>query len=109
MNPIANIWGLVSSILVQKIQQVESSNKDSQSALSLAACPWYKDILYFLQELKLPDGMGKSRARTLKLKVVRYCLIEQVLYWRDPLGMLLRCLNPLEAQKVTFDFHRRPL
>jgi hypothetical protein len=55
--------------------------------------------------LKPPDGMGKSRARDLKLKVVRYCLIEQVLYWRDPLGMLLRCLNPPEAQKVMFDFH----
>jgi hypothetical protein len=41
--------------------------------------------------------MGKSRERDLKLKAVRYCLIEQVLYWRDPLGMLLRCLNPPEA------------
>jgi hypothetical protein len=49
--------------------------------------------------------MGKSRERDLKLKAVRYFLIDQVLYWRDPLGVILRFLNPQEAQKVTFDFH----
>jgi hypothetical protein len=47
--------------------------------------------------------------RALKLKAVRYCLIDQTLYWKDPLGVFLRCLDPQEAQKVTFDFHSRPL
>jgi hypothetical protein len=86
-------------------QQAELPNQCSQDGLSLADCAWYRDILYFLQELKPSDRMGKSRARALKLKAVRYCLIEQVLHWRDPLGMLLRCLNPPEAQKVMFYFH----
>jgi hypothetical protein len=86
-------------------QQAESSNKISQSGLSLAECTSYKDIFYFLQELKPPDRMGKIKARDLKLKAVRYCLIDQVLYWRDPLGVFMRCLNPQEAQKVMFDFH----
>jgi hypothetical protein len=86
-------------------EQAESSNKNFQDALSLTTCSRYKDILYFLQELKPPDGMGKRKARALKLKVVRYCLIDQTLYWKDPLGVFLRCLDPQEAQKVTFDFH----
>jgi ribonuclease HI len=86
-------------------EQAESSNRNFQDALSLAECDWYRDILYFLQELKPPDGMGKSKARALKLKAVRYCLIDQTLYWKDPLGVFLRCLDPQEAQKVTFDFH----
>ena len=76
-----------------------------QGALSLVACAWYKDILYFLQELKPPDGLGKNKARALKLKAVRYYLIDQALYWKDPLGVLLRCLDPQQAQKVMFDFH----
>jgi hypothetical protein len=88
-----------------KIQQNESSNKNSQGALSLIACPRYKDILYFLQELRPPDGMKKSQVRDLKLKAVRYCLIDQALYWKDPLGLLLRCLDPQEAQHIMFDFH----
>jgi transposase InsO family protein len=49
--------------------------------------------------------MGKSKARDLKLKAIRYCLIDQVLYWKDPLGVLLRCLDPQEAQKIMFEFH----
>jgi hypothetical protein len=61
--------------------------------------------LYFLQELKLLDGMGRSKVRDLKLKMIRYSLIDQVLYWKDPLGVLLRCLSPQEAQKVMFEFH----
>jgi hypothetical protein len=71
----------------------------------LAECTWYKDIIFFLQELRPPDGMGKSKARDLKLKEIRYFLIDQVLYWKDPLGVLLRCLDPQEAQKIMFDFH----
>jgi hypothetical protein len=48
-------------------EQAKSSSKSSQGALSLAACPWYKDILYFLQELRPPDGMERSKVRALKL------------------------------------------
>jgi hypothetical protein len=75
-------------------EQAESSSGGSQSTIPLAACPWYKDILYFLQELRPPDGLGKSKDRALKLKAVRYCLIGQTLYWKYPLGVLLRCLDP---------------
>jgi hypothetical protein len=86
-------------------EQAESSNMNFQSALSLAACTWYKDILYFLQELKPLDGLGKNKARALKFKAVRYCLIDQALYLKDPLGVFLRCLEPQESHKVMFDFH----
>jgi hypothetical protein len=86
-------------------QQVELSDKGSQDNPPLAECTWYKDIIYFLQELNPPDGMGKIKARDLNLKAIRYFLIDQVLYWKDPLGVLLRCLDPQEAQKIMFDFH----
>jgi hypothetical protein len=75
-------------------QQAELPSPCPQDGLSLAEYAWYHDILYFLQELKPPDGMGKSKARDLKLKVVRYCLIDQTLYRKDPLGVFLRCLDP---------------
>jgi hypothetical protein len=50
-------------------EQAESSDKGSQSTVPLAACAWYKDILYFLQELRPPDGMhpGKKRENTVNL------------------------------------------
>jgi hypothetical protein len=61
--------------------------------------------LYFLKELKPSDGLGKIKARALKLIAVGYFLIDQALYWKDPLGVLLRCLDLQQAQKVMTDFH----
>jgi hypothetical protein len=86
-------------------QQVELSDKGSQVSPPLAECTWYKDIIYFLQKLQPPDGLEKNKVRDLKLKSIKYCLIDQVLYWKDPLGVLLRCLDPQEAQKIMSDFH----
>jgi hypothetical protein len=55
--------------------------------------------------LRRPDGMGKRKARGLKLKAIIYCIIDQYLYWKDSLGVLLRCLDPQGAQKIIFYFH----
>jgi hypothetical protein len=42
----------------------------------LAECTWYKDIIYFLQELRPPYGMGMRKERDLKVKEIRYFLID---------------------------------
>jgi hypothetical protein len=86
-------------------QQAEFSNKSSRGSPLLAECTWYKYIIYFLQELRPPDGMGKSKTKYLNIKVVKYRLIDKVLYWKDSLGVLLRCLDPQEGQKIMIDFH----
>jgi hypothetical protein len=49
--------------------------KLSEGNPPLSECTWYKEVIYFLQELRPPNGMGKIKARDLRLKVVRYCLI----------------------------------
>jgi ribonuclease HI len=87
------------------IQQGQLSETDPQREPALARCPWYKDVIYFLQELRPPDGLQRNKARALKLKAVRYCLIDQILYWKDPLGVLLRCMDPQEADRIMVEFH----
>jgi hypothetical protein len=52
-----------------------------------------------------PNGLEKNKVRDLKLKAIKYCIIDLVLYWKDPLGVLLRCLHPQEAQRAMTDFH----
>jgi hypothetical protein len=49
--------------------------------------------------------MQRNKERYLKLKAIRYFLIDQVLYWKDSLGFLLRCLYPHEAHKIMDQFH----
>jgi hypothetical protein len=63
-----------------KNQQVEFSYEDPKVTPPLVGCTWYKEIIFFLQKLQPPDGMGKRKVRDLKLKSIKYCLIDQVLY-----------------------------
>jgi hypothetical protein len=49
--------------------------------------------------------MEKNKGRELKLKSIKYCLVDQILYWKDPLGVLLRFLDLQEAQRIMYDFH----
>jgi hypothetical protein len=87
------------------IQQDRLPDVDHRREPPLAQCPWYKDVIYFLQELWPPDDLQRSKARALKLKVVKYCLINQVLYWKDPLGVLLKCMSPPEDEMIVAEFH----
>jgi hypothetical protein len=86
-------------------QQTGIAGEYSHVNPNLEGCPWYKDIIYFLQKLRPPDGLHKNKVRVLKLKAIKYCIIDQILYWKDPLGVLLRCLDPQEAQRDINDFH----
>eukprot|EP00253_Pinus_taeda_P027916 PITA_27916 len=67
---------------------------------------WYSDIIYVLKNLSPPPGMTRNKARTLKLKVAKFCILNVALYWKDPDGILLNCLVEKEAKKVMEDCHQ---
>eukprot|EP00253_Pinus_taeda_P015354 PITA_15354 len=62
--------------------------------------PWYSYIIYVLKNLSPPPGMTRNQARTLKLKAVKFCILNSALYWKDPGGVLLNCLVEKEAKKI---------
>jgi hypothetical protein len=66
---------------------------------------WYRDIVSYLLTLRCPSELTPSKARTLKLHAVKYCIIDGRLYWKDPLGFLLSCLVEAETEKVIEEFH----
>ena len=49
--------------------------------------------------------MDKNRARFIKLKVVKYCILNGSLYWKDPSGILLNFLLEDEAKQMSKQFH----
>jgi hypothetical protein len=55
--------------------------------------------------LQCPSELTPSKARTLKLHDVKYYIIDAKLYWKDPLGFLLRCLVENETEGVIYEFH----
>ena len=66
---------------------------------------WYCDLVHFLQTMNCPPDMDRSKKRAFKLKVVKYCIIENNLYWKDPTRILLRCVNEEEAQRIMTEMH----
>jgi hypothetical protein len=59
----------------------------------------------YLLTLKCPSELSPSKSRTIKLHAVKYCIAENQLYWKDPLGFLLICLVELETERVISEFH----
>jgi hypothetical protein len=86
-------------------QKAKPYDTNAQADPPLAGCPWYKDVIYFLQALRPPDGIQRNKQRDLKLKDIIYYLVGKYLYWKDPVGVLLRCLDPHESQSIMSDFH----
>ena len=41
---------------------------------------WYKDIAYFLLYLQCPLELNRNECRSLKLKAMKYVLIDHILY-----------------------------
>jgi hypothetical protein len=59
---------------------------------------WYADIIYVLKNLQAPPSVSKTKARLLKLKAVKFCIMDNSLYWKDPGRMLLSCLLENDAK-----------
>ena len=60
---------------------------------NLASCEMYYGIAHFLLKLEVHPGLISSQARTIKLRVAKFCINKNLLYWRDPSRILLRCLD----------------
>jgi hypothetical protein len=67
--------------------------------------PWYTDLIFVFHNLQAPHGLTKTKATFLKLKALKFCILEGNLYWKDPRGILLNCLLKDEADRVLQDFH----
>jgi hypothetical protein len=68
--------------------------------------PWYADIIYVLENLQAPLGVSKTKARFLKLKAAKFCILDNSLSWKDPGGILLRCLLEDDVKRAIKEFHK---
>lgn len=58
-----------------------------------------------LHNLKAPLGLTKTKARFIKLKVVKFCILNENLLWKDASGVLLNFLLKNEVNRVMQEFH----
>ena len=99
----SNCKALNLSLIDSNIPQV---NEKIRPYPYLFESQWYRDIVYFLQNLTCMPEMEKSKKRALKLKAIKYCIIGQELYWKDSSRLLLKCLDEDESQRVIAEMHK---
>jgi hypothetical protein len=68
--------------------------------------PWYIDIIYVLRNLQAPLGLSNTKARLLKIKATKFCILENSLYWRDLRGILLRSILEDDMKHAIREFHK---
>jgi len=84
----------------------QAKKKTLQVLDKYSILPWYKDIIWFLQHLEFPPKLDKSKTRSLKLKATKYCILNQNLYWKDLVGILLKYVDEDESKHVITDMHK---
>ena len=67
--------------------------------------PWYADIIYVLQNLQAPPELSRTKSRFLKMKSLKFCIIDNGMFWKNHEGILLSCLLKEEPNKVLQEFH----
>jgi hypothetical protein len=55
--------------------------------------PWYKNLVYYLQNQICPDNLDTHQRRRLHLESARYVIIGDLLFQIYGDGVLLRCVN----------------
>jgi hypothetical protein len=58
-----------------------------------------------LQHLQAPPEPSKAQTRSIKLKSVKFCIINIYLYWKYLGGILLNCLLEEEVAPKIKEFH----
>ena len=67
--------------------------------------PWYDDIKFCLIHGSTPRHLDPQKMRALILKSASFQLINGILFSQNFDGILMRCLEKDEAEKVLLELH----
>jgi len=67
--------------------------------------PRYANIIYILLNLQAPPGLSRTKCKLLKMKSLKFCIIDNSLFWKNHEGILLNCLLKEEYDKILQEFH----
>ena len=88
---------------ITDLNQVQT--KDFIKKQFLDSC-WYKDMVCYLHNLDCPTHLNKSQDKSLKLKYIGYCILNNKLFLKDPLGVLLNCVVENEIERIFNYLHK---
>ena len=77
VQPNCEILGINFIIDLSENPQEETTAQVSQKFINFL---WYKNIIYMMRNLQAPLGLSKTKDRFLKLKIVRFYILDNSLY-----------------------------
>jgi hypothetical protein len=92
-------------------QEVNDTSHLEQHDQSMICCtqnlvsPWYDDIRHYLQHGSTPHHLDPAKRRALRLKSASFHLVNGILFRQNFDGVLMRCLEKDEAEKVLLELH----
>ena len=100
-------------VVDSEIGQQEDSDTSNleQRDQSLICCtqnlvsPWYDDIRFCLEHGSAPRHLDPAKRRVLRLKSASFHLVNDILFRHNFDGVLMRCLEKDEAEKVLLELH----
>ena len=92
--------------LLDDLSDNTAQSEEGQVHPYFYASLWCNDVLYVLQNLQAPLELNKTQATVVKLKVVKFCILNGYLYWKDPGEVLFNCLLENEAKEKMQEFHK---
>ena len=95
----------VQTMVAAKTEVNQDQNDSPPVAENIFSYDWYSSMIKFLLKLEVSPDITSNQARALKLKSIKFCIIDNLLYWKDHSGILLRCLDKEEAKQVMHHFH----
>ena len=66
---------------------------------------WYEDIVFYFLNLTCLDHLIGHKRRSLRLQATKYCLTQEGLGWKNPDGLILRCVDEEESRRLLKEFH----
>ena len=90
--------------MVDVLEEIEESTAPFIEETFLNS-PWYADIIYVLLYLNAPPSLSKTKARFLKQKALSFCILDGVLYWKNVVGIFLKCLLEDNAGNIMHELH----
>jgi hypothetical protein len=104
---IIKCHGLENMLIESNQESIKMGEKDQINVVvsEIKNDDWYSDIIYYLKNITCHCHLVDHKRRYLRLKDMNYCLTEDSLGWRNIDGMILKCVNKEEVDKLVVDLH----
>jgi hypothetical protein len=99
------------NMVFQTLMVDDLEPKDPQDPLlqvdpKFSQSDWYKDIVFLPAKFTMSTDWDKAKVRSINMKVLKYCIIHEQLFWKDPSGILLNCITEEKTQDIINEFHK---